>query len=65
MVVIPDGKVGVTPGSTAKDYPSLEIYKYTSDAKGNITTTLILHKIESGNMLDLSKDEKPIQADPK
>jgi hypothetical protein len=65
MVVTPDGKVGVTPSSTAKDYPSLEIYKYTVDDKGNVTTTLILHKKESGNMLDLSGKEKSIQADPK
>jgi RHS repeat-associated protein len=65
MVVTPDGEVGVTPSSTAKDYPSLEIYKYTVDDKGNVTTTLILHKKESGNMLDLSGKEKSIQADPK
>ena len=65
MVVTPDGKVGVTDSSKAKDYPSLEIYKYTVDAKGNVTTTLILHKKESGNMLDLRGQEKPIKADPK
>lgn len=65
VVVTPDGKVGVTPSSTAKDYPALEIYKYTVDDKGNVTTTLILHKKESGNMLDLSGKEKAIQADPK
>ena len=65
MVVTTDGRVGITPGSTAKDYPSLEVFKYTVDAKGNVTTTLIRVKTESGNILDLGKKEKPIQADPK
>jgi hypothetical protein len=65
MVVTTDGKVGVTESSTAKDYPSLEVFKYTSDDKGKVTTTLILDKKESGNILDLSKKEKPIQADPR
>jgi len=65
MVVTTDGRVGITPSSTAKDYPSLEVFKYTVDAKGSVTTTEILLKTESGNMLDLSKKEKPIQADPK
>ncbi|HEY5884683.1 MAG TPA: RHS repeat-associated core domain-containing protein, partial [Pyrinomonadaceae bacterium] len=64
IVVTSDGKVGITLSSTAKDYPSLEIYKYTVDDKGNVTTTLIRHKPESGNVLDLRKKEKPIQADP-
>lgn len=64
MVVTPDGKVGITESSTAKDYPSLEVYKYTVDDKGNVTTTLIKHKPESGNVFDLRKKEKPIKADP-
>jgi RHS repeat-associated protein len=63
MVVTPDLKVGITPSSTAKDYPSLEVLKYTVDAKGNVTTTQVFVKTESGNMLDLSKKEKPIRAD--
>jgi RHS repeat-associated protein len=65
MVVQSDLKVGVTPSSTARDFPSLEIYKYTIDSKGNHTTTLVLDKRESGNFLDLRKPEKPIKADPK
>jgi RHS repeat-associated protein len=64
MVVTPDGKVGITPSSTAKDYPSLEVYKYTVDDKGNVTTTLIKHKPESNNVWDLRNKEKPIKADP-
>ena len=57
--------MGITPSSTAKDYPSLEVFKYTVDEKGNVTTTLVFSKKESGNMVDLNKPEKPIQADPK
>jgi RHS repeat-associated protein len=64
MVATPDQKVGVTPSSTAKDYPSLEVYKYTVDDKGNVTTTLVVFKPESGNVGSLGKDEKPIKADP-
>lgn len=64
MVVTRDGRVGITESSTAKDYPSLEVYKYTMDGKGNVTTTLIRNKVESGNILDLRGPEKPIKADP-
>ena len=56
-----DQKVGIEAGSSAKDYPSLEVYSYTVDAKGNITETQILFKQESGNSSDLKKEEKPIQ----
>jgi RHS repeat-associated protein len=65
MVVTTDGRVGVTPSSTAKDYPSLEVFKYTVDDKGKVTTTMILDKKESGNIGDLSKPEKPIKANLK
>ena len=65
MVVSQDGGVGITPSSTAKDYPSLEVFKYTMDAKGNVTTTQIFVKTESGNLSDLKKPERPIQADLK
>jgi RHS repeat-associated protein len=64
MVVTTDSRVGITDSSTAKDFPSLEVYKYTMDAKGNVTTTLITNKRESGNIRDLGKPEKPIKADP-
>lgn len=64
MVVTPDQKVGITPSSTAKDYPSLEVYKYTMDDKGNITTTLIRNKADTGNVWFLMNKEKPIKADP-
>ena len=62
MVVTPDSKVGITPSSTAKDYPSLEVFKYTKDAQGNITTTQVFVKAESG-MGALKKPEQPVKAD--
>jgi RHS repeat-associated protein len=65
MVVTRDGKVGVTESSSVKDYPSTEVYKYTMDDKGNVTTTLIMHKGESNNVFDLGNKEKPIKAEPK
>jgi RHS repeat-associated protein len=65
MVATPDLKVGVTPSSTARDYPSLEVYKYTMDAKGNITTTQVLSKPEGPSMIGLRRPEKPIRADLK
>lgn len=64
MVVTPDNKVGITPSSTAKDYPSLEVFRYTVDAKGNVTTTQVSVKHET-KPADLKKKEQPIQADPK
>ena len=64
IVVTPDGKVGITPSSTAKDYPSLEVFKYTVDYKGNVTTTQVFVKHET-KPAALKKPEQPIQADPK
>jgi hypothetical protein len=64
MVVTTDGKVGITPSSTAKDYPSLEVFKYTVDEKGNVTTTQIFVKNET-KPAALKKPEQPVQADPK
>jgi hypothetical protein len=64
MVVTPDNKVGITPSSTAKDYPSLEVFKYTVDDKGNVTTTQVFVKPETKPSA-LKKPEQPIQADPR
>ncbi len=58
--VTPNGKVGIDPGSTAKDFPSLEIFRYSVDAKGNVTSQQILYKQESGNVSDLKGAERPI-----
>ena len=59
--VTADQKVGIEAGSSAKDYPSLEVYSYTIDTNGKMTETQILFKQESGNFSDLKKEEKPIQ----
>jgi RHS repeat-associated protein len=64
MVVTPDNKVGITPSSTAKDYPSLEVFKYTVDAKGNVTTTQVFVKEESKPSA-LKNPEQPVRVDPK
>jgi hypothetical protein len=64
LAVTPDGKVGVDPGSTARDFPSIEVYSYTMDAKGNVTSTLILDRREASpndKNGDLTHPEKPIK----
>jgi RHS repeat-associated protein len=61
LAVTPDGKVGIDPGSSAKDFPSLEVYRYTVDDKGNVTTTQVFTKQESGHVSDLKQPEKPIK----
>jgi len=64
LAVTPDGKVGVDPGSTARDFPSLEVYSYTMDEKGNVTSTLILDKREASpndKNGDLGHPEKTIK----
>ncbi|HUP79359.1 MAG TPA: hypothetical protein VM260_12485 [Pirellula sp.] len=61
LEVTPDQKVGIEAGSSAKDFPSMEVFKYTMDDKGNITTTQIFNKEESGNVGDLKKPEQPIK----
>jgi hypothetical protein len=49
------------PASSAKDFPSLEVYRYTVDDKGNVTTTQVFTKQESGHISDLKQPEKPIK----
>jgi len=61
LAVTPDGKVGIDPGSSAKDFPSLEVYRYSMDDKGNVTTTQVFTKQESGHVSDLKQPEKPIK----
>ncbi|HEV7747812.1 MAG TPA: RHS repeat-associated core domain-containing protein [Pyrinomonadaceae bacterium] len=63
MVVTPSNQVGITPDSTAKDFPSLEVYKYMMDAKGNVTTTVVLARTETDRSA-LKKPEQPVKADP-
>lgn len=59
LSVTPDQKVGIDPGSTAKDFPSLEIYRYTTDGT-TITTTLITNRQEIGNGSALKQPETPL-----
>jgi RHS repeat-associated protein len=64
LAVTPDGKVGVDPGSTARDFPSLEVYSYSMDDKGNVTSTQILDRREASpndKNGDLGHPEKPIK----
>jgi RHS repeat-associated protein len=65
IVVTSDQKVGINPGSSAKDYPSIELYKYTMDAKGNVTMTQVWVKTESGSVGDLKNPERPVKQDPR
>lgn len=51
LQVTPDQQVSVAPGSTAKDYPSIEIYKYTTDGK-TVSAELVFDKRESGKIGD-------------
>lgn len=58
------GGVHLDPGSTARNFPSLEVYAYTVDEKGNMTTTNIVNKIEASSNdqnKDLTHPETPIQ----
>jgi len=57
-------RVLVEPGSTARDFPSLEGWSYTIDADGKITAKPFLNKVEASHddkNGDLSKPEKPIK----
>jgi RHS repeat-associated protein len=62
--VTPAGKVGIDAGSTARNFPSLEIYRYSMDSKGNISSTPILDRPEASpndKNGDLGKPEQPIK----
>jgi RHS repeat-associated protein len=62
LEVTKDQKVGIESGSTAKDYPSIEVFSYTVDSNGKVTEKLIMWKEESGDARDLKKEEKPLPA---
>jgi len=65
LQVEPNGIVHVAPGSTARDYPSLEGFSYTLDKGGNTTSTQLINKIEAShndNNGDLKKRERPISS---
>jgi hypothetical protein len=59
-----NGDVHLDPGSTARNFPSLEAYSYTADAKGDITSTKIVDRPEASSNDengDLTHPEQPIQ----
>jgi hypothetical protein len=59
-----NGDVHLDPGSTARNFPSLEGYSYTADDKGNITSTKFVDKVEASSNDkngDLTHPEQPIQ----
>jgi RHS repeat-associated protein len=63
LEVTTDGRVGVE-SALAKDFPSLEVFQYSMDAHGAVTTKQILTKEESENVDDLKEPERvvpPIQ----
>jgi hypothetical protein len=58
-----DGSVQLDPGSTARAFPSIEVYSYSMDAKGNISSSLVVGRTEStvnDANHDLSKPETPL-----
>jgi len=58
-----DGSVSLDPGSTARKFPSIEVYSYTMDAKGNISSQLVSQRREASNQDsngDLGHPETPL-----
>jgi RHS repeat-associated protein len=58
LQVTPDGKVGVDAGSTARQFPALEIYRYTTDGS-TVSSTLIRNYPET-NPSALRQPEQPL-----
>jgi RHS repeat-associated protein len=58
LEVTPDGKVGVDAGSTARQFPSLEIYRYTTD--GTTVTTTLVHNYQEASPSALRQAEQPL-----
>ena len=58
-----DGSVSLDPGSSARNFPSIEVYSYTMDAKGNISSQLVTSRPEASNEDsngDLGHPETPL-----
>ena len=58
-----DGMVSLGDGSTAKDYPSLEVYSYNLNSDGKIVDHLLVDKKEASDNdtnADLKKGEKRV-----
>ncbi|WP_158942887.1 RHS repeat-associated core domain-containing protein [Granulicella sp. S190] len=58
LTVTPGGQVGVDAGSTARQYPALEIYRYTTD--GTTVTTTLVHNYQETTPSALKQPEKPL-----
>ncbi|MGC2548139.1 MAG: RHS repeat-associated core domain-containing protein, partial [Silvibacterium sp.] len=58
LVVTPGGQVGVDAGSTARQFPSLEIYRYTTD--GTTVTTTLVHNYQETSPSALRQPEQPL-----
>lgn len=52
------GQVGVDAGSTARQFPALEIYRYTTD--GTTVTSTLVHNYPETNFFALHQSEKPL-----
>jgi len=57
--VTADNKVGIDTGSDSKTYPTLDIYAYSMDDKGNVTVTSRLQQNEK-DISDLTKPKEPL-----
>lgn len=58
FIVTSDGRVGLDPGGMRTAYPSIEIYRYTT--QGNVAP--IYTRTESGRLSDLKRQNQPIPA---
>ena len=58
LEVTPTGQVGVDAGSTARQFPSLEIYRYTTD--GTTVTTTLVHNYQETSPSALHQPEQPL-----
>jgi RHS repeat-associated protein len=58
LQVTPGGQVGVDAGSTARQFPALEIYRYTTD--GTTVTTTLVHNYTETTPSALHRPEQPL-----
>jgi RHS repeat-associated protein len=58
LEITPTGQVGVDAGSTARQFPSLEVYRYTTD--GTTVTTTLVHNYQETSPSALRQPEQPL-----
>lgn len=56
--ITPTGQVGVDAGSTARQFPALEVYRYTTD--GTTVTTTLVHNYQQASPSALRQPEQPL-----